>query len=220
MMNNDKYRSREYFETYILNQISRIERYEKLADQRAGNDKKPFFSILSGRYKDLISARLSHGDKKDVLVSDFMKYAGCIFQVGFSSYSECVDFYSLAVILGVKDFYIPIPSEYNDDLINILVSYVKDEEPKLHNKLNYRDYYGLFVEYFLGNKSLDDLINYVNDGWYQSSVDFYWFNSHLKNDDVYAGYWCYVASALLIIKHDYEKIDKLVRYFVNISDYV
>ena len=207
MTHIDKYKSPDYFKKYIDEQIIRIEKFKKVLEGCGESDKSKICRILCDRYKDLISAQFSNNDDLAKIKASFEEYAEYMFVAGFSSYSEYVDFLSLLIILDIKDCSIDAPQEYMDDLSQILIAFIKDTDCELTGKLYEERYYSVFVDYFNGKMSFIDLMNYVDKKWYSSSLGFYWFDSHLKDTDIYTGYWCYVASAIIRIKGDYTKIN-------------
>lgn len=214
MKHSDEHRSPEYFQNYIETQRSRIEKFKQILVGCAESEKAKLYRNISGRLKDLISAQFSNNDELSAIKNSFEEYAECLNQVGFSSYSEYIDFLSLQLILGIEDVSIDAPSEFDDDLIKILKASIAKEQPTLTDTLNYPEYYGVFKEYYLGNIGFNELMDYIDNKWYWSSKEFYWFQSHMREDDIYVGYWCYIASAVIRIKGDYERLRETERYIV------
>ena len=205
----------EYFMQYIDEQKERINKFKKLFDSCAETEKPRAARFISGRLKDLIAAQFSCNDSIDSIRISVEEYAYYSTTNGFSSYSEYVDFLALLIIVGIKEeICIPVSSDYDDDLTRIFNSYISQEEPSLTGSLCYPEYYGFIRDYCTGILSLDELISYVDEKWYRSSMGFYWFDSHLRNDNTYTGYWCYIASAALRIKGDYERIPETTKYVV------
>ena len=214
MKHSDEHRSPEYFQNYIKTQRSRIEKFKQILVGCAESEKAKLYRNISGRLKDLISAQFSNNDELSAIKNSFEEYAECLNQVGFSSYSEYIDFLSLQLILGIEDVSIDAPSEFDDDLIKILKASIAKEQPTLTDTLNYPEYYGVFKDYYLGNIGFNELMYYIDNKWYWSSKEFYWFQSHMREDDIYVGYWCYIASAVIRIKGDYERLRETERYIV------
>lgn len=214
MTHVDKYKTPDYFQKYIDEQIVRIGKFKNVLNGCGESEKTKICRILCNRYKDLISAQFSNNVELSKIASSFKEYAECMYVAGFSSYSEYIDFLSLQVILDVKDLSIDAPQNFVDDLTQILISYINGSEYELTGKLYEERYYSVFAKYYDGKLSFIDLMDYVNTKWYMSSLGFYWFDSHLKDHDVYTGYWCYVASAIIRIKGDYNKINDDDRYIV------
>ncbi|MCR4750520.1 MAG: DUF1911 domain-containing protein, partial [Lachnospiraceae bacterium] len=148
------------------------------------------------------------------IIKSFKEYAIYLSKVGFSCYSEYIDFLSLQIILGFDDTYIDTPQDYNDDLAKILYGYINGSNYELTGNLYEREYYSVFVDYCNEKLTFTDLMNYVSNRWYISSIGFYWFDSHKKDLDVYTGYWCYVASAVIRVKEDYGKITDEYSYII------
>lgn len=206
MMHTDKFKSSDYFQSYIDDQKQRIDRFTKVLDICADSEKEKLYRIIGGLVKDLISAQFSNNESFSTIVSSFEKYAECLLVTGFSSYSEYVDFLSLQIILDISDVSIETPVDFDDDLTRLLNNYINKEDKPLAGFLCYPDYYEVFKNYLLGEIDFNELIDYVNNKWYSASVDFFWFGSHLREDNTYAGYWSYIASSSIRVKGDYEKI--------------
>lgn len=207
MTHIDKYKSPEYFQKYIDEQMVRIDKFKKVLDGCGESEKIKICRILCDRYKDLISAQFSNNDDLSKIRNSFKAYAEYIFVAGFSCYSEYIDFLSLQIILGIEDLSIDAPKEYADDLSQILTSHINGSNYELTGNLYEEHYYSIFADYYNGKLNFIELMDYVNKKWYSSSLGFYWFDSHLNNNDVYTGYWCYIASAIIRIKGDYNKVE-------------
>ena len=205
----------EYFMQYINDQNERINKFKKLFEGCGETEKTKVARFITGRLKDLITAQFSCNESIDTIRHSVEEYADYLMTSGFSSYSEYVDFLALLIIVGIKEkICVPIPSDYDDDLTRLFRSYISQEELLFTGSLCYPEYYGFIRDYCTDVLGLDELISYVNEKWYRSSMNFYWFDSHLRNDNTYTGYWCYVASAALRIKGDYERISETTKYIV------
>ena len=216
MIHKDQFgTSEEYFKQYVEEQKVRIDKYKQLFESCGETEKTKAARFITGRLKDLIAAQFSGNEDIDLIRNSVEEYAYYLTSSGFSSYSEYVDFLALLIIVGIKEeICIPVSSDYDDDLTRIFNSYISQEEPSLTGSLCYPEYYGFIRDYCTGILSLDELISYVDEKWYRSSMGFYWFDSHLRNDNTYTGYWCYIASAALRIKGDYERIPETTKYVV------
>lgn len=206
MTHIDKYKTPDYFQKYISSQTIRIEKFKQVLIGCGESEKSKIYRILSDRYKDLISAQFSCNEDIIKIKASFVEYAECVYAAGYSCYSEYIDFLSLQIILGIKDVSIEAPKEYDDDLSRILNAYIHDSNYELTGYLYETRYYSVFADYCKGSLTFAELMDYVTNKWYLSSLGFYWFDSHLKDFDVYTGYWCYIASAVIRIKGDYGKV--------------
>lgn len=216
MMYKDQFGTPEvYFKQYIDEQRIRINKFKKLYYSCGESEKIKVSRFITSRMKDLISAQFSCNESIDSIRVSVEEYADYLMISGFSSYSEYIDFLALLIIVGIQDeLSIPVPSDYDDDLTRLYISYLSKDEYSLTGSLKYPDYYEVFRDYCTGVLGLDELLDYMNDRWYSSSREFYWFDSHLRNDNTYTGYWCYVASAALRINGDYERIAESTKYIV------
>lgn len=68
------------------------------------------------------------------------------------------------------------------------------------SKLLYADYYIVFYQYATGQTDFTEFSAYMNNRWYDSNEAMYWYDSHKKKEDVYTGYWCWLAAALMKIR--------------------
>ena len=214
MTHIDKYKTTEYFLKYISDQTVRIAKFKKVLEGCGESEKPKIYRMLCDRYKDLISAQFSNNVDMTKIKSCFEEYAMCVHKAGFSCYSEYIDFLSLQIILDIKDIFIVIPKEYDDDLSRILHNFIDKSNNELTGHLYDDRYYSKFVEYCNGDLTFDELMDYVTKKWYKSSMGFYWYDSHLKDYDVYTGYWCYVASAVIKIKDDYGRVSDGTSYII------
>ena len=214
MTHSDKYRDPSYFNKYISDQLVRIDKFKKVLEGCGESEKLRVYRILSDRYKDLISAQFSSNEELTEILKSFEEYAIYVSKVGFSCYSEYVDFLSLQIILAFRDVMIDVPQEYNDDLAKILNGYINESNYELTGYLYESRYYSVFVDYCKDKLTFTDFMNYVSNKWYTLSMGFYWFDSHKKDQDVYTGYWCYVASAAIRVKGDESKINEGYPYII------
>ncbi len=214
MIHKDKYKDSEYFLNYIDEQKRRITKFKKVLDGCGDSEKKKICLIIGSRLKDLISAQFSANESVSAITASFEEYAECILVTGFSSYSEYVDFLSMQIILGVDDISIVAPVEYSDDLVCILSNYISNKDNVLTGHLCFPDYYGVFKDYGINSIGFNQLMDYMSNKWYTSSVNMYWFGSHLRDNDTYVGYWNYVASALIRVRGDYDKLTEEDRFIV------
>ena len=218
MMHHDLYRDLVYFEKFIYDQQKRIGRFKELADSSVDDAKIEASKIIVNRYKDLISAMFSHNADLNDIKKAVEEYANYLSITGFSSFSQYVDFLSLLIIVGIhEEVYIPVPQQYDDDISRILNNYISGKNEPLNGVLLFPDYYGIFRDYCSGEVVLNELLDYVENKWYGSSEELYWFNSHLKSTDTYAGYWCYIASAVLKIKDQLSIVPDDAKYIIKTS---
>lgn len=214
MTHVDKYKSPDYFQKYIDEQIVRINKFKRVLEGCGESEKPKICRFLCDRYKDLISAQFSNNEELSKIERSFEEYAEYMYIAGFSCYSEYIDFLSLQIILDIEDLMVDTPQQYVDDLSNILTAHLNGLDCELTGNLYEKRYYSFFVDYYEGKHSFSDLMDYVNKKWYPSSLGFYWYDSHLKDYEVYTGYWCFIASAVVRIKGDYNKISERDYYIV------
>lgn len=215
MIHIDKYKNPDYFQRYIEEQNTRIDKFKKLLNGCGEDEKVKVAQFISGRIKDLISAQFSRNESVNIIRSNVEDYAEYLMICGFSSYSEYVDFLALQIIVGIQEeLCISVPADYDDDLTKLLNSYLSKKDYSLTGNLCFPEYYGVYRDYCLDIISLDELISYVNEKWYNASRDLYWFNSHQRDDNTYTGYLNYVASAIIRMKNDCVNVNNNQYYLV------
>ena len=214
MIRKDPYKDIGYFNTFISNQTKSIDRFKQVLDGCGDSEQEKVLIVLCNKYKDLIAAQFSANEDKLVISDSFSEYATYLIKKGFSSYSEFVDFLSLQIILDLPADSVISPKDYVDDLTCFFTNFLFKENEPITGKLYSSEYYKIFYDYCIGDVGFEELIKYVNNDWYFASRDFYWFNSHRSISNTYAGYWCYVASAVIRIKGDYNKIIESDKYIV------
>ena len=94
--------------------------------------------------------------------------------------------------------YIIESSEYLKDK---LISLLFNEETENSN-LYYPNEYKVFSDYLEGLSDLNSFRTFMSDKWYEGCKELSWFDSHKSSEDVYTGYWSWVAGACLKLKGD------------------
>ncbi|MCH5249594.1 MAG: DUF1910 domain-containing protein [Lachnospiraceae bacterium] len=206
-MNRDNYKSIDYFEKYLKNQKSKIAKFNGVLSKIDENDADKIRQckrILANFYMDLFTAEYSYGASKDELERTFSEYCNLVKESAVDSYSEMVDLLSISILLDWQENvkWIKNNETFDDSLIKSLKAYLYGDGQinDASLDLKYPDYYKVFAEYLDGIKDAEELIQYVNKEWYSSSIDMSWYDSHLSKEDIYVGYWCWLAAAVLKIK--------------------
>lgn len=189
-----------YFEKYIAYQNDRIKKFTnalKNMPDKAGV--KRCSRMLSDFIRDLFSAKYSIGASKDELKGIFKQYLSVVNECKIQEYSEYINAVAIAILLDVDlaDVRKIAGKEIEmDDLLNKLFNFPSGKD----KILKYPDYYQIFLDYLTDKIGNDEFNDYIKEKWYMSSADFAWYDSHKDNNDIYVGYWCWLAAACLKLK--------------------
>lgn len=206
-MDRESLRSKDYYKKYIVDQKKRIDKFkdalEKI-DENDGTKVNQCNRILANLYKDLFVAGYSYGLSKGELMGSFVEYSYFVKKSSIDGYGEMIDILSIGILLDCQEEieWINDIESYEDSLTKGLKVYLFGHRSgnSFASNLKYPDYYQAFADFLDGAISTSDFLNYVADEWYDSSVDMAWYNRHLSKEDIYVGYWCWLAAAVLKIK--------------------
>lgn len=81
------------------------------------------------------------------------------------------------------------------------------------DELKYPTYYIIFLDYLYNRVALSELVDYVLNEWYQASAELSWYDSHLSKENVFVGYWCWVAAAVIRMKGETARASKYIPDF-------
>lgn len=205
-MSREIFQSDNYFEEYIEEQNERIEKFKNVLNDISRRDIQKIAQcerILANLYKDLFSASYSLGVSKDKLMEIFKLYIDSVLNSSISDYTEMVDILSLSIILDIDKGKIePVlkNGDYDDGLVLSLKSYIIGDYHLSDKKLLYTDYYSVFYLYLKGRKTVEEILNYLENDWYNASDEFAWYDSHNSSENIYVGYWCWLGAAVLKMK--------------------
>lgn len=198
-MKNDK-----YFEDYIIYQNKRIAKFKQALNAISPSDidkRQTCLGILAGFQRDLINAKYSIGALKPEMKKVVCEYINIIKEIGVNNYEEYINVISLAILFDLMDEVAEISTKepLNDRLTDILMG-----KPNVEKELRFKEYYGQFCNYLEGFIGLIEFEKYMNEEWYKSSEGMYWYDSHKSTEDVYTGYWSWLAAACLKVKKEGE----------------
>ena len=196
-MIRDTRKTQEYFNEYIAYQKERITKFSSLKSSLDGAKVVQCNEMIAHFMKDLFVAMYSANASQDELKETFNEYLAMVKGVSQLSYSECVDIVAICIMLDISiDSLSDIKAfdDETDDLIKLLIGL-----DDLTGDLKFPEYYKPFYEYLMQKSTYEDFVGYVENEWYNSSEDFYWFDSHKNENDTYTGYWCWLAAACLKI---------------------
>lgn len=91
-----------------------------------------------------------------------------------------------------------LADKYDDALVEELKNYVFNENTKCKNaELMYPNDYGIFLDFLNKKVSTDEFIEYMDNDWYASCKECYFYDSHKTDNETYTGYWSWLAAAIL-----------------------
>ena len=198
-----QYKDQEYFKKYILDQEERIAKFGNIINNLDKSDTSKISQckkVMSGLYRDLISAKYSLGLPKEELDDDVKAYLRFIEEP--DSYNEMIDILSMMIIFGEDaGLYKEISSntKYDDALIAKLKNVLSISSNGTLSNLKFPDRYEIFMNYLNGKIEADKFIRYIDEKWYNTCSNDYFYDSHKKGTSTYTGYWCWLAAALLKI---------------------
>ncbi len=203
-MMRDKRKSNEYFEDYINYQNDRIAKFKSIADSLSGmekNKREKCLRMIANFLKDLFAAKYSAGVSKTELRKIFDEYLEILKEIKTEEYAEYVDAIAIAFLLNVnaKDLHGIVENDkLNDGLVTTLIHYPDTSE----KALQYPDYYQQFYDFILGKSNRESFKRYMTMFWYDSNKEFAWYDSDKSTEDIYVGYWCWLAAACLKLKKE------------------
>ncbi len=204
-MLRDSIKSEAYFKKYIQDQEKRIGRFQEMAaglPETETEKIKRCKRVAANFQRDLIYAEYSAGASKQELQEIYREYLGLLAYIGIADYAEYIDVLSMAIILDCPlESSILDECESSDGLTNLLAGYIRNGKVGQEDgSLLYEDYYKIFQEYLLGNCKSEKLREYMEQEWYGASKEFAWYGSDESPEDIYTGYWCWLAGACVKIR--------------------
>ncbi|MEY8356764.1 PoNe immunity protein domain-containing protein [Lachnospiraceae bacterium 54-53] len=213
-MSRDSLKSKEYFDNYISYEDHRITKFTDVLNKLPAEESEKIRQCkqyLSTFYKNKLSAMYSAGYDKSSIKSIAEQYLTYSEQSGIGAYSDMVDALSLAIVFDFSPDMLKHTLEnpmFDDALVLFLKGMIKNKPVYSGEvKLIYPEQYELFLE-ILSDSDLsaaeEKVVRFIEHQWYPLNKDMAWFDSHKNPNDVYSGYWCWLAAAIIKIK----KMDK------------
>lgn len=214
-MIRDNIKDEKYFENYLNNLYTRIDRFEgltkKVVDERGYEDKGAQNGLftLQGFYLNAIKALFSFGASKTDIENYFKKFINLSYDFKHPlTYNLILDGVSLGILLDVNDEYfnklveLIRKSDLNDYLIDFLLS-KKVNWDKQAKDFKFPEPY-LSLEQVISlatsgekEKAVEKLKFYLDKEWYKGHSDTGWYDNHKSKHDTYAGYWSWESGALV-----------------------
>ncbi len=224
-------KSKEHFEWFIPKQAQRIERFEnnikigKTKEERIPAVKRQIFTISLHR----LVAKYSFGENISNLNLEFLqiiekfengwkdKGETPTDDIHFDNYVLGLWMLSLGVLLQIQtnEFERIVKVLDNSNRRDYLFDYIiKSKIPSrsITDKMTYPKYYN-FLKDLIDNKSVENLIKYLEKVWYKSMKLTYWYDNHKSKADSFFGYWSFESGALVKILGLDDTILKEQQYY-------
>lgn len=216
-MFRDEFKDKNYFLKFVADQKRKAEKYTQKRETFSKNDSKYHTCqiYLQGIYYDMLNAECSLGASADELKQIAELYLSCLTRDSLY-YLKVAEALSLMILFDINPQNAEMLfqfSEFEDHLLGSLKEYVKNGT--IENDIPPSEDYKVFDDYVTGRIDLQAFIQFMEKKWYSTCKDCAWYNAHKNKFDVYAGYWSWIAPALIKIRGDHP--DKEVKYVPDIQ---
>ena len=195
-----------YFKKYLEYQNKRIGEFCKKAGTiRDDSQLGKLYLFISGFLRDKLYASYSGGTDISDLKLVYQEWLSACEKASNVCYSDLIDIASLCVLLvpgaesALKVSALIKKCGESDDLLRLFQSYLSNGERKIGEGIpKYIAYSGLKDALTSTDKTqqAESLRNYIINIWYSANNDSAWHDSHLSEQDIYVGYWCFVGAAI------------------------
>jgi hypothetical protein len=213
-MTRDKLKDDVYFEKYLQDQNSRLDRFTSLANQ-AEKSKGLYdigtqraYGFVVGFMLDKLYASYSCGKAIEEIKEIYAELVEISVKVNTLSYSQLIDIVSFAILLrtgnSITEKVISVikKAQYIDILLEGFCNFLEKKIFVYKAKdFKFRDAYkSLFavISQTDKNEQIDLLARYIENEWYDSNKESSWYDSHKSKQDTYIGYWCFEGLALAV----------------------
>lgn len=213
----DMRKSKEYFQTFLDYQYSRIEKkMAKLKDSDNAKQQRILVS-LTGFETDLLKAEFSAGASKENLKTLLIRALDICRVYKDITYGDVLDLLALSIMVGlshdVKKF-IEANHELvsHDRLLNCLAEYIGGNKCSWDLNLSLKAEFAGLNDVFGAEDKETAMKTYLKE-WYINHAKYAWYDSHLKDTDTYCGYWSFESAAVAkILGLKEEMLVELVYY--------
>ncbi|MBD5095235.1 MAG: DUF1911 domain-containing protein [Subdoligranulum sp.] len=217
----DKHKLEEsYFLMYFQEEEKRIHKFKTALDKLlAGKEtqRAQISRYIATIYRNYVSAMYSSGAKIDEISNAFQVYLDYLKHAKIYDYEETVDVLSLAILLNIDYFSVKsvLNPEISDPLTFALESWLKNGALEIQTqKLKFPSQYFHLWEFLNKKENMDvsEIVSYAEEQWYGSCNGIYWHNTHKSSENIYAGYWCWLAAAIIKISGKHLDRDRSYKY--------
>ncbi len=213
-MLRDKIKDLEYFNEYIEYEDSRIQKFKNLLVQIGVNKKKTCVLYITSSLQNKMYAQYSRGDSKDEIRKTFEEYISFISLIEINSYEDYINVLSWMILFdyGINELKkIKKISTIEDPITKMFEQYIQSKTLKpINGSVLFEKEYKIFYEYLLDKCNKEVFLNYVNKEWYSCCKNTSWFDNHKSVENIYNGYWCWIAASVCKIKE--IKIESVIQF--------
>lgn len=219
-MIRDTLKSESYFLAYFQEEDKRIAKFKSTLNGLPPEKEKQRVQIsrfIATIYRNYVSAMYSSGAKIEAISDTFNVYLDYLKLTKVSDYAETIDVLSLAILTNVD--YNSVKSvlkpEFSDSLTIALEDYLKGGSVEIQTQeLKFPSQYFHLWEFLKFKEDTDifEIVSYVSSKWYNSCKDMYWYDTHNSDENIYVGYWCWLAAAIIKISGKHLNNDSSYRY--------
>ena len=201
-MSRDQNKNREYFLKYLGEQDKRIKRFTEVLHSL--EDQKPEKAVqckhmLVNMLKDAISASYSVGETYEQISVRISKYLSTLNEVKITDYREMIDALAFGILFPNHNLENIMQTEMFDDaLVCQMKDYIlKGTYSKQDAIVKFPEQYQVFYKYLNGDICVAEFLEYMENKWYDTCKESAFYDTHKNANEVYVGYWCWVAAAVL-----------------------
>lgn len=198
----DNIKTKEYFDTFILEELEDIQMFQdsldngEIEENRIGSIKDDILLIQIG----ILIAKYSRGDSINEIKQEFESMLDLFCESWNGGvYEDNLCFASLAYLLGLNDVQLKrirsklMEADTYDFLLDFVLLGSKDNPYK--SKISFSRSYKKLIQ-CINSNNMEELVKYLR-GWYKGSQGSSWYDTHkIKDDNLYYGYWCFEAGAV------------------------
>lgn len=203
----DKRKSAEYFSTYIRYEKDRIEkRLDKLRDCTDAAKTVRISENLFRSQLNLLISSFSAGADRDELNEIYGAMCKTAENVHTLTYWEALVLGTFAVMMDSADAVKPVLDKFeqifvSDKLLNGLASFLQNGKAEWVGTYQFAEPYAKLDAVLAAPTAAraEQALKEYLYLWYSQCADYAWYNTVNNTNDVYYGYWCFEAAALVRI---------------------
>lgn len=218
-MLRDTRRDEAYFKDWTARQFKRIAQFSQKLEQFRETDSEKANQchlFISGFLRDMFYAQYSAGETIESLRETSAQYLSHLHSLNTLNYSQALTAFSVGILCDIPDKSIFSTGAFPEDqLLNALAYFCRFRSlpqeftgdslfPELTDKT---------VAFLKGTLSLEVFRTFIRNDWYQANREEPWYNSDMRNDGTYCGYWCFSGATAAVIKGCTQRDFQGVEFF-------
>ena len=210
----DKLKDEKYFKAYISKETKSIDFFLKNTEGKelpeAG--KRTLYITLDKHLRNQFFGSYSLGENIEVLTKTYNNSISKFIKTynKDSFYVQMIWMLSIGIMLEIEDndfnslVQLVDNDNPNDYLVDFLISSRNNTRSIKHTNFKFDTPYKSLEEVISlakidKQKSVERLKLYLDKEWYKGHSDTGWYDSHKSEHNIYSGYWCWEAGALVKI---------------------